>query len=112
MYDKKSDDAYKTISEVSKIVDVTATALRFWEKSFRHLRPCIISGIRYYSKADIDNLRTIRSLLYDQGYTIAGGVKYLRKNRAQPSLANTPSHNTRLRAILEKARTASELLTS
>jgi DNA-binding transcriptional MerR regulator len=112
MYDKKSDDAYKTISEVSKIVGVTATALRFWEKSFKHLRPCIITGIRYYSPADIDNLRAIRTLLYEQGYTIAGAVKYLKKNRAQPLVINTSSQHTRLRAVLEQVRAAEALLKS
>ena len=82
----KVDNAYKTIGEVVKILDLknksgqkTAThTIRFWEKEFKQIKPKILSGNRrYYDKSNIDLLKKIKFLLKDQGMTISGVRKLL-----------------------------------
>ena len=75
----KTDDAFKTISEASALLDVPPHVLRFWESKFRSLRPLKRSGgRRYYRPDDIDVLRRIRQLLYVDGFTIKGAQKLIR----------------------------------
>ena len=77
--DGKSAEAFRTISEVAAILDVPQHVLRFWESKFTQVKPLKRGGgRRYYRPADVDLLRTIRSLLYDNGYTIKGVQKLLR----------------------------------
>ena len=82
----KSDDAYKTIGEVVKILDLKSRSgqktpthtIRFWEKEFKQIKPKILSGNRrYYDKTNIDLLKKIKFLLKDQGMTINGVKKLL-----------------------------------
>ena len=82
----KVDNAYKTIGEVVKILDLknksgqkTPThTIRFWEKEFKQIKPKILSGNRrYYDKSNIDLLKKIKFLLKDQGMTISGVRKLL-----------------------------------
>ena len=75
----KSNDAFKTISEVSALLDVPQHVLRFWESKFSSLRPLKRSGgRRYYRPNDVAVLRRIRQLLYVDGFTIKGAQKLLR----------------------------------
>ena len=75
----KADDALKTISEVSVLLDVPPHVLRFWEGKFINLRPLKRSGgRRYYRPDDILLLRRIRKLLYVDGFTIKGAQKVIR----------------------------------
>ena len=75
----KADDALKTISEVSELLDVPPHVLRFWEGKFISLRPLKRSGgRRYYRPNDIALLRRIRKLLYIDGFTIKGAQKLIR----------------------------------
>ena len=75
----KADDALKTISEVSELLDVPPHVLRFWEGKFVSLRPLKRSGgRRYYRPNDIALLRRIRKLLYVDGFTIKGAQKLIR----------------------------------
>jgi len=75
----KADDAFKTISEVSALLDVPQHVLRFWESKFSSLRPLKRSGgRRYYRPDDIAVLRRIRQLLYVDGFTIKGAQKLVR----------------------------------
>lgn len=75
----KADDALKTISEVSLLLDVPPHVLRFWEGKFISLRPLKRSGSRrYYRPDDIALLRRIRKLLYVDGFTIKGAQKLIR----------------------------------
>ena len=75
----KADDALKTISEVSELLDVPPHVLRFWEGKFISLRPLKRSGSRrYYRPNDIALLRRIRKLLYIDGFTIKGAQKLIR----------------------------------
>ena len=75
----KADDALKTISEVSVLLDVPPHVLRFWEGKFTSLRPLKRSGgRRYYRPDDIALLRRVRKLLYVDGFTIKGAQKLIR----------------------------------
>jgi DNA-binding transcriptional MerR regulator len=64
---------YFTIGEVSELCSVKPHVLRYWEQEFPQLKPVKRRGNRrYYQRADVETIREIRSLLYDQGYTIGG----------------------------------------
>lgn len=77
----KSPDAFRTISEVSKELDVPQHVLRFWETKFSQIKPLKrAGGRRYYRPDDIELLRRIQCLLYTDGYTIKGVQKMLREN--------------------------------
>ena len=64
---------YFTIGEVSELCNVKPHVLRYWEQEFPQLKPVKRRGNRrYYQRQDVLTIRLIRSLLYDQGYTIGG----------------------------------------
>ena len=82
----KSDNAYKSISEVAKLLDLVnlkngklnTHTIRFWEKQFKQVKPMILNGNRrYYDKKNIDLLKKIKFLLKEQGMTINGVKKIL-----------------------------------
>ena len=76
---EKSAAAFRTISEVASELNVPSHVLRFWETKFSQVKPLKRGGgRRYYRPEDITLLRGIRSLLYDDGYTIKGVQKLLR----------------------------------
>ena len=82
----KSAAAFRTISEVADELDVAQHVLRFWESKFPQVRPLKRGGgRRYYRPEDVDLLRQIRSLLYEEGYTIRGAQKHL-KGQRRPAL--------------------------
>ena len=83
---KKSDDAYKSIGEVAKILNLinkkngslNTHTIRFWEKEFKSIKPRILAGRRrYYDSSTIENLKKIKFLLKNQGMTIKGVKKVL-----------------------------------
>src|ERR1700748_3145404 len=81
---EKSAQAFGTISEVATELDVPQHVLRFWESKFSQVRPLKRGGgRRYYRPEDIDLLRRIRSLLYDDGYTIKGVQRLLKEGRGR-----------------------------
>ena len=64
---------YFTIGEVSDLCGVKPHVLRYWEQEFPSLKPVKRRGNRrYYQRHDVILIRQIRSLLYEQGYTIGG----------------------------------------
>ena len=64
---------YFTIGEVSNLCNVKPHVLRYWEQEFPQLKPVKRRGNRrYYQRQDVLTIRQIRSLLYDQGFTIGG----------------------------------------
>ena len=82
----KSPDAYKSISEVAKILDLVnkkngklnTHTIRFWEKEFKIIKPIILAGKRrYYNNRSIEILKKIKFLLKNQGMTIKGAKKAL-----------------------------------
>lgn len=77
---EKSADAYRTISEVAVDLDVPQHVLRFWETKFTQIKPLKRGGgRRYYRPGDVDLLRTVRRLLYGEGYTIRGVQQILKR---------------------------------
>jgi DNA-binding transcriptional MerR regulator len=100
----KSQAAFRTISEVADELDVAQHVLRFWESKFPQVRPLKRGGgRRYYRPEDIDLLRDIRALLYDEGYTIKGAQKLLRQRRARPPampVTRTPAAQSPAPALL------------
>ena len=80
----KSAEAFWTISEVARELELPQHVLRFWETKFSHLRPLKRGGgRRYYRPEELALLRRIRDLLYNDGYTIKGVQKLLRQNSAK-----------------------------
>ena len=77
----KAPEAFRTISEVADELEVPKHVLRFWEAKFAQLKPMKRGGgRRYYRPEDVQLLRGIRSLLYNDGYTIRGVQKILREH--------------------------------
>jgi DNA-binding transcriptional MerR regulator len=71
---------YFAIGEVSELCDVKPHVLRYWEQEFPQLRPVKRRGNRrYYQQDDVLMVRRIRSLLYEQGFTIGGARQRLRE---------------------------------
>ena len=69
---------YFTIGEVSGLCSVKPHVLRYWEQEFPQLKPVKRRGNRrYYQRQDVLLIRQIRSLLYDQGFTIGGARQQL-----------------------------------
>ena len=69
---------YFTIGEVSELCSVKPHVLRYWEQEFDQINPVKRRGNRrYYQRQDVLMIRQIRSLLYDQGFTIDGARQYL-----------------------------------
>lgn len=76
----KSPDAFRTISEVAEDLDLPQHVLRFWETRFKEIKPLKRGGgRRYYRPDDVDLLRGIKHLLYDEGYTIRGLQRILKE---------------------------------
>ena len=82
----KSDSAYKTIGEVTKILNLKSNnkgvlpthIIRFWETQFKQIKPKILnSNRRYYDLKTINLLKKVKFLLKDQGMTINGVKKIL-----------------------------------
>ena len=85
----KSENAYKTISEVVEIIGLKSKkgklkpthTLRYWEKEFNQIKPRILKGSRrYYDEKNIELLKKIHFLLKDRGMTINGVKKFLKNN--------------------------------
>ena len=77
---------YFTIGEVSELCGVKAHVLRYWEQEFPQLSPVKRRGNRrYYQRDDVLTIRQIRSLLYDQGYTIGGAKQKLSNEGSEDS---------------------------
>lgn len=76
---KKSDLAFRTISEVAEELNVPQHVLRFWETRFFQVRPLKRGGgRRYYRPEDVALIKKIHHLLYTEGYTIKGVQKLLK----------------------------------
>src|SRR5712675_3056514 len=70
---------YFTIGEVSELCGVKPHVLRYWEQEFPQLKPVKRRGNRrYYQHDDVMMIRRIRSLLYEQGFTIGGARQRLK----------------------------------
>lgn len=74
---EKHHDALRTIGEVANEIGVATHVLRFWETKFPQIKPQKRRGRRYYGAGEVAIIKTIKELLYEQGYTVKGVTKYL-----------------------------------
>lgn len=87
----KAPDAFRTISEVSEILETPPHVLRFWETKFTQLKPVKrAGGRRYYRPSDLELLGGIKRLLHDDGMTIRGVQKMLREKGVKHVAALSP----------------------
>ena len=103
----KSDNAYKTIGEVAKILQLKSKkdgllsthTIRFWEKQFKQIKPKLLnSNRRYYDRKTIDILKKIKFLLKDKGMTINGVKKILNNTDNKESLDLDEISNNSIRS--------------
>ena len=109
----KSDNAYKTIGEVAKILELKSKkkgalpthTIRFWETQFKQIKPKILnSNRRYYDEGTINLLKKVKFLLKDQGMTINGVKKVLKGGESLnlDEMANNSIKAVNLRNKLNK----------
>lgn len=106
------------IGEVSKLAEVDAPTLRYWEKEFSLLKPQKTrSGQRIYSQRDLELVLRIKTLLYEDGYTVSGARKRLSGPAREVGEAPDDSgpetdrpHADRLRRARQLAREILEIL--
>ena len=104
----KSDQAYKTIGEVTKILNLKSKkgkkipthTIRFWEKEFKQIKPKILNGNRrYYDIKNLELLKKIKFLLKEQGMTVNGVKKLLTSTKSNEldEISNKSIRNENLR---------------
>ena len=90
----KSPEAFRTISEVSKDLALPQHVLRFWETKFVQIKPIKRGGgRRYYRPEDIELLKGIKYLLYNDGYTIRGVQKVIKENGTKKIISKKIENN-------------------
>jgi DNA-binding transcriptional MerR regulator len=73
-----AEKLYYRIGEVEQATGVPAYVLRYWESEFKLLRPKKNpAGQRVYRQRDVDLVRRIKQLLYDERLTLEGAKKRL-----------------------------------
>ena len=83
---QKAVGAFRTISEVANELNVEQHVLRFWETKFSQIKPLKRGGgRRYYRPEDVELLKNIHHLLYNEGYTIKGVQKLMAATRGNLS---------------------------
>ena len=94
---------YFTIGEVSELCGVKPHVLRYWEQEFEQLKPVKRRGNRrYYQRGDVMMIRQIRSLLYEQGFTIGGARQQLQGENAHNDVNRSQQIIRQVRMELEQ----------
>tara|TARA_B100001029_G_C14850181_1_gene333268 strand:- start:79 stop:459 length:381 start_codon:yes stop_codon:yes gene_type:complete len=116
----KTDNAYKTIGEVAKTLNLinprngklNTHTIRFWEKEFKQIKPKIFAGKRrYYDEKTILTLKKIKFLLKDKGLTISGVKKFLiNESSFELDENSNTSINTKKRNLKSKIEKISSLV--
>jgi DNA-binding transcriptional MerR regulator len=107
----KSSSAYRTIGEVAEITDVPQHVLRFWESKFPSIAPQKIKGRRYYRPQDIEQIKTIKHLLYNNGLTLKGVTQALKSSIEIPkSIEDKQMHLIETRETFSNAKELKEIL--
>lgn len=107
---------YFTIGEVSDLCAVKPHVLRYWEQEFIQLKPLKRRGNRrYYQRDDVLVVRQIRSLLYDQGFTIGGARLQLSSDTPQGhgienSVVRDSAAQTHTKVLIHELEKVLELL--
>lgn len=104
---------YYRIREVSELLGVAASTLRYWESMFPQLKPTRnAKGTRYYTPTDVETLRQIRYLVHDKGLKIDAAAQQMRvashsvatRTRAIERLQNIRAQLIGLRDSLSKIK--------
>jgi len=104
---------YFTIGEVSELCLVKPHVLRYWEQEFPQLKPVKRRGNRrYYQRHDVELIRQIRSLLYEQGFTIGGARQQLEGEESKPEAGQAAVPGNVIREIREELEAVVALLKS
>ncbi|ODS22780.1 MerR family transcriptional regulator [Candidatus Endobugula sertula] len=83
---------YFTIGEVSELCAVKPHVLRYWEQEFPQLNSIKRRGNRrYYQRQDVLTIRSIRALLYEQGFTIGGARQQMERAKRVPATEEVES---------------------
>jgi DNA-binding transcriptional MerR regulator len=94
---------YFTIGEVSELCGVKPHVLRYWEQEFPQLKPVKRRGNRrYYQRHDVIMIRQIRSLLYEEGFTIGGARQRLSGEEARVDVNQSQQIVRQMRTELEE----------
>ena len=94
---------YFTIGEVSELCGVKPHVLRYWEQEFPQLKPVKRRGNRrYYQRQDVLIIRQIRSLLYEEGFTIGGARNKLQGEEARNDVTHSQQVVKQMRLELEE----------
>ncbi len=96
-----------SIKEVADMLELKPYILRYWEKEFAILKPKRNRvNRRYYSKKDIEIVRLIKGILYNQGYTITGAKKKLTQLSEEPEQLSLPLRSSKklLREIRDELK--------
>ena len=116
----KSENAYKTIGEVVKILGLKSKnnnskathTIRYWEKEFKQIKPKILNNKRrYYDNDNIELLKKIKFLLKDQGMTISG-VKKILNNKEPLKLDEMSNHSINASNLKNKLVKISNIIKS
>ncbi len=114
----KTIEAYKTIGEVAKILDLNSKkgekihthTIRFWEKEFKQIKPTKFRGNRrYYDNKNVELLKKVHFLLKDQGLTI-NGVKKILNNKDPLKLDETSNNSIKANNIRTKLINISSII--
>lgn len=101
---------YFTIGEVSDLCGVKTHVLRYWEQEFPTLKPMKRRGNRrYYQRDDVLLIRTIRGLLYEQGYTISGARQKLAEEAQSTAVELAPPSSEPLSVLVHEETEAIDL---
>ncbi len=102
---------YYTIGEVSQLLDIPESTIRYWEKEFPFIIPKKrLHGRRVYRKDEIEKIKLIKELLYDKKFTIEGAKKYFYNLYQESSLfkkvkdVTLPSKRSNKRGENERAK--------
>jgi DNA-binding transcriptional MerR regulator len=113
------DKLYFKIGEVAKLAEVPSHVLRYWESEFPGIRPKRAnSKQRLYRRQDVEQILAIKSLLHEQGYTIAGARKLMDGGGERPpqdgadgqASTSTTDQTQKLQAIKQALRELQDLL--
>lgn len=105
------EKAFFRIGEVSKILGVEPYVIRYWETEFKTIKPVRTkTSQRLYRKRDVEELLTIRNLLYQQRFTISGAKKQLLLMRGKDEPAPKDGDHEKLLFIKKELEEISKMM--
>ena len=93
---------YYSIREVSELLDVPESTLRYWEKEFKEISPKkTSSGVRQYTEADINQIKFVKFLVHDNHLTIKGAQQRMKEN---------PKHTADMHEVVSRLKSVRQAL--